>query len=726
MVGRLFEIPSNIINLTMYKNDQMPTANNKFLDLVTEIVYHHLSDEKFGVSDLAKEMGLSRVELYRKLKVSTKQSPSRFISELKLKKALELLKNEDGNVSEIAYRVGFGSPSYFTKCFREKFGYSPGEVQNGNHSLEEQETESATNKNRFWLAVMAVLLLVSSLAIYFLAFNKKPKETISIAVLPPKDISPEGSNCLILEGFREDLQSKLYSMNELQVVSGTTTDTYRNSDKTIQQIGKELGVDYIIEVRGQYVDPDNTIWVQLIDAKTDKHLWVETYNRGLENEKVHEIQQEIALSVASSLKINLSDEEIKIIEKLPTMNPVAYSYYRMGRNEFENFHINIYNSEAFFSAKSFFEKAIQQDSTFGDAYCELAEMYILTLANSVQHPETYNTMLDSGMSMANNALKHRTAFQHKTLLLQAQYYSKKGEDDKAMLQFEKLWEKRNKDYTYYFEKAAFNWEADDYFNCVKNVLLYLKLKPESLTPDLDRMIWLRLSLENTGFPKLFDEYNKLLLGEDSTLRNMSDSVGYLSRKAQMHLYSGEYKHAIEIRKKLYIKNQESSERIQLPALFTAYYFDRDFNNSFKYGQEYEKSFKSTFNTELRTVYLGSLYRYFGDEEKAQWHINGHFKNCQNSIQENLPMAQEKWIYGELAGIYSMQGDKTRALENLRIMASRKTIPNLMINSLERFLMYDNIRNEPEFKTIVQEMKVKYQAEHERIKKLLIQEGLTAE
>lgn len=101
-----------------------------FLDRLTSIVEANLGDEDFGVSELAEKTGYSRSRLYFKVKSTTQKTASQFIRDLRLNKALELLRESRLTASEIAYQVRFGSPAYFSKCFHEKYGYPPGEVKN--------------------------------------------------------------------------------------------------------------------------------------------------------------------------------------------------------------------------------------------------------------------------------------------------------------------------------------------------------------------------------------------------------------------------------------------------------------------------------------------------------------------------------------------------------------------------------------------------------------------
>ena len=101
------------------------SMDQKFLMKVKTIIESNMSDSDFSVETLAEMIALSRVQLHRKLKALLNQSASDFIRVTRLNRAAKLLKEKSANVSEIAYDVGFSSPSYFTECFRKQFGITP-------------------------------------------------------------------------------------------------------------------------------------------------------------------------------------------------------------------------------------------------------------------------------------------------------------------------------------------------------------------------------------------------------------------------------------------------------------------------------------------------------------------------------------------------------------------------------------------------------------------------
>ena len=114
------------------------SIENYFLSKITEIVMENISDEQFGVSELARKTGMSRSNLLRKVKKLTKLSVSQFIRQIRLKHAMEMLRQTSLTVSEVSYKVGFSSTSYFIKCFHDYYGYPPGEV--GKRDLDETDS----------------------------------------------------------------------------------------------------------------------------------------------------------------------------------------------------------------------------------------------------------------------------------------------------------------------------------------------------------------------------------------------------------------------------------------------------------------------------------------------------------------------------------------------------------------------------------------------------------
>lgn len=105
------------------------TLDKNFISRVVEYIIANMSDENLNVEQLAEELNLSRSQLYRKVKALTGFTANEFLRKLRLERAKEMIENGDASISEVCFKVGFSSPSYFTKCFKAQFGILPTELK---------------------------------------------------------------------------------------------------------------------------------------------------------------------------------------------------------------------------------------------------------------------------------------------------------------------------------------------------------------------------------------------------------------------------------------------------------------------------------------------------------------------------------------------------------------------------------------------------------------------
>ena len=110
------------------KDTTISTYDKDFLNNVYQTVEKHIDDENLSVEGLSQKMVMSRTQLHRKLKALLNETPSEFIRNIRLRKAKQLLSQQVGNVTEVAFMVGFSSQKYFSTKFKEKFGISPSEI----------------------------------------------------------------------------------------------------------------------------------------------------------------------------------------------------------------------------------------------------------------------------------------------------------------------------------------------------------------------------------------------------------------------------------------------------------------------------------------------------------------------------------------------------------------------------------------------------------------------
>jgi len=190
----------------------------------------------------------------------------------------------------------------------------------------------------------------------------------SIAVLPFTNMAANEKNESFTLGIHDDLLTHLSKISALKVISRTSVLRYKSTEKPIAEIAKELGVQNILEGSVQSSGQQIRINVQLIDAKTDEHLWAEIYDRKLTTENIFNIQTEISTKIAAALKAQLSPEEKNSLEKKATNNIEAYNAYITGRQ-----HMISRTSADLKQALAFFERAAELDPNYALAYVGQAD-----------------------------------------------------------------------------------------------------------------------------------------------------------------------------------------------------------------------------------------------------------------------------------------------------------------------------------------------------------------
>jgi len=346
---------------------------NTFIGKVRQIILDHLDDEKFDVNQLSSEMGWSKSHTYRKVRSITGISVNQYIKETRLQEAAKLILNSNNTASEISYKVGFSSPSYFNKCFSKYYGVTPGGYKEKNEKIppvndfEQTNFLSRIKKFQYFIyALGAVLLIVGILSIFK---SKNNPSEISIAVLYFDDHSPESDIQWFCNGLTEEIIEKLAGIKKLLVTSRTSVKQFRNSDIPIDEIAKTLDVDYILESsvsKSKYSDSVRII-TQLINLN-DKHVWSNTYDESIENSL--KLQNDVSKLIVKQLNISLSPEEAMNIEKSPTNNKQAYNLFLQA--EYQH---SLFNKVAFNKAIPLYEQAIALDSNFIEAYVELSEIW---------------------------------------------------------------------------------------------------------------------------------------------------------------------------------------------------------------------------------------------------------------------------------------------------------------------------------------------------------------
>lgn len=368
---------------------QRKSSHKTLIDKLTAEIEGNLNNDQFGVDSLAQTVGMSRSNLHRKLQKAVGVSTSQFIREYRLKRALEILKQEDITASEAAYRVGFSSATYFNTCFHKFYGYTPGEVKSRNHdeveTLIKSETtaigKDSTKKRALWLVLAAIVFLATGL--YYYNANNDEKNVVktdkneinekSIAVLPFKNLTGKPDLEYVSDGMTDAVISRLTKISAIdQVIPFTSTLSYKETDKTIEEIATELGVQNLLQGNLQISGNQIKINLQLIDANSNEHLWSEEFVRDWKSDEIFEIQNEVVEGIATNMNAEIAKDELADIQEIPTKSKEAYSYYLQA--EFQKIKAN---ALAHSSALELYGRAIAIDSNFVEPYLGMATTWMI-------------------------------------------------------------------------------------------------------------------------------------------------------------------------------------------------------------------------------------------------------------------------------------------------------------------------------------------------------------
>jgi len=228
---------------------------------------------------------------------------------------------------------------------------------------------------RFKRAVLTVVgLLIISLVLWKFSggwdtdIPATPGGPWSVAVLPFQDLSVAADKTYFSDGVHEEIITRLSGIDGLAVTSRTSVLPYRDAQKNIREIARELQVNLVIVGSVRHSGDRVRITVQLIDAASDDHLWAESYDRPLSVSELFAIQSDVAEKIATALETELVFDEVNVSQQLPTDNLGAYDNYLLGR-----YHLWRGNAEDLRRSIGFFEEALAADADFMQARVGLGQ-----------------------------------------------------------------------------------------------------------------------------------------------------------------------------------------------------------------------------------------------------------------------------------------------------------------------------------------------------------------
>ncbi len=658
-----------------------PQIESDFLAQLTAVIGENMSNEHFGVSELADKMNMSRSNLLRKVKKETKLSVSQLINQARLHRSMELLRKTSQNVSEVSHQVGFNSTSYFIKCFREYYGHPPGEVGKRKEAPvptgtipDDAPAPSSRRGYKITALIVGVAVIIVIVTVAFLNRNMPSFQDgeKSIAVLPFKNESSDSSNVYLINGLMEATLNNLQQLQDLRVVSRTSAEKYRNTSKSIPEMARELNVKYFVEGSGQKIGDKILLNIQLIDAATDKHLWARQYRR--EAKDIFELQEEVARNIASEIHVALTPEESSRIEKKPTENLEAYYdflrgrdlFYRSGRNDLE-------------ASIPWFKKAIEKDPEFAEAYATATMVfYYLDIFNSKkQHAADIESYADKAILYDPESSVCLTA--------KALSFAAKQQFDLSIPYFERALERDPRNgLVLHFLTEFYNIHVPHPPKYLEYAIQKVKVShgEDSATTSFN-YFHLSNALVQNGFVDDALRYSTKCL--------QLDPNNYFGGFVRAYIYYA-IDTSCERTKDLLIKEWKKNKmRFDIQQeIGKVKYMMRDFSGA---KAEYDSSLAimNRFGMDIyRHEYLriASAYAHVGENEKARYYVNEY-----KAFAE-----KDKTMYKELflTMYYSYAGDNEKAMQLFKHFAQTQDNFLYWLLLLRTDPLADNLKKHPEF------------------------------
>ena len=688
-----------------------PTSNS-FLEEAKSIVLDHISNEQFGVAELADCLHMSRSSLLRKIKKQTNLSASQFIREIRLQKAAELLVETDATASEIAFEVGFSNHSYFTKCYREYFGYPPGETKDRkkedqvvapNNVIEPKEIVVKHNHfNRYIIAIttIAIIAIIFFFKDQFYTVHPTENKEKSVAFLPFKNLSEDNANLYFINGVMESSLNNLQKIKDLRVISRTSTEKYRSNPKTVAEIAEELGVSYLIEGSGQKIGNEVLLSIQLIDVHKDSPIWSEQYKYKLNN--VFELQNTIAKKIAFAIEANVTPKELALIDKNPTENIKAYDFYLQGLE-----HQNKKNGVGLHKAISLFEKAIALDPKYANAYAQIAICYYYLDSNKIE-----KKYLDKLNEFADNSLLY-DATSELPLIAKALYYVNVNEFKLSIPYLEKALEYNPN------SSAVVLILSDLYSRVVPNTNKYLTYALKGVQLNIHAndsvaksYIYLNLSnaLVQNGFAKKASKYIKEALDFNPNnpyapyLKNFIDYANNKDIKA--------------LTGKMLLEWKKDTLRVDITQeLAKMYYFQEDYKNAQYY---YDKYIQLLIANKIdlypaENIKIAHTYKKMGLSNRAEQYLNKY----KNYLKKDASIYKD----ASYAMLYLYENKPDKAIEAYNKFALQGDFQYWVLLFMNEEPLIKQIQNHPKFEETIQKIEDHFWENHNRLKVTLEKEKL---
>jgi non-specific serine/threonine protein kinase len=592
------------------------------------------------------------------------------------------------------------------------------------------QSSSEINKKKMILMVSFLAVIIVIIGFFFYSDRSESEDVVStkkmLVVLPFKNLGAAEQE-YFADGITGEITSRLSGLSGLGVIARSSAMQYKNSTKSIKQIGEELGVEYLLDGTIQWEPlPDGNKRVRvnpaLIQINNATQIWSKPYEADFSS--VFKLQSEIATQVASAMDITLLQGERQSIEQALTANSEAYDYYLRGLDYYQD----TYDIDLWRIAEQMWEKAVELDPQFAAAYARLSNLY----------SDYYWFYYD------------RT---QKTLDISRKYVKKAEQIDPDL-------------YIVHTAKGWYFYHGYlDYENALTQFYRALELNPN----DEDTYMGIGSVLRRQGkmeeavavLKKAIAMNPRSALNYDQVgetlflLRRYAEAKEYMERSISMapddaiaypflaDILVIQQNNTREARKLLEDHMKNAGNRLNLFQYCLAKFdlFDRKYDDALKQIEKIE-GINSQFSYWPKEMLQAQVYSYKNDQEKKTYFYNKALQHIHLKIKEQpedsryhstlgiiyaglgqkekallagqrgiklLPVSKEAWRGSfreyDLAVIYTMVGEKEKAIELLDELLSRPTdfsVPMIKLNPI-----WDPLRENPRFISLLEKHSQNY-------------------
>lgn len=698
--------------------------NNSFLNKLEAIIQENLANDQFGVSELAEKLNMSRSNLHRKVKSMADKSVSQFIREVRLAKAMELLKQKDGNVSEIAYKVGFNSVTYFSKCFHDLFDVTPGDVLSNNWDSQEN-AESKENLFQINRTAFHFLIVISMIAIPVIILLLKggvfrseierlvEEEIVKVILIPEFKDETRGSEDNKLKLLRLELHNKLDKVSNLAVKGKEIAEHESIKSMNLLEMADLLKADYILSGTRLESDGEQYYYFQLLESKTGKTLWQNRFPGNSKEPIIYAV--DLAHYITNSIDIELTSFEENQLNKKYAIHPKANQFREDGIALYENAGTS---TEIVKKAIDLFEKALAIDSLLYDVYTRLGIIYKERLP-----PEERD--LERAKQYLLKAIEIDRSGQWGWKLL-GKCYEEEGNQAMADSCYFKgeLYGARDK--YYYASKSHDYFLLKKPYESLRDAFMSYKLNvgPDKIElPGIVGDTWVQLAMME--FPEVAKKYLRPMMmtwGSDTT-----NTVLYHRYLSRMYGMSGQKEKAIEYALKV-LENDKTywhkNVKNIIALLREIITHELDLGNTEKsyYYVGLIDSIRKANNMDFNPYHGDLTYGFScleaGEKEKAMFILNKEINTCIKEIKNNELFAQWYGSHMNLAAIYAYLGDVENLLKYLIEIRDSET--NIGYHRMVlRLPVFERISSKDrKVRKVIREINKRFEMEHRKIEVLL--------